>query len=102
MKDATTVVIGGLIKDNEERAPVLGPCLGDIPILGTLFRPRRSKEKTNLMIFLTPAHHQDTEDLEAITRTKREEYEKHGGTARASPASRLQRRRRTLGASRIR
>jgi len=55
VRDNQTIVIGGLIDDtttvNESKVPVLG----DIPILGWLFRDRsEAKTKTNLYIFLTP------------------------------------------------
>jgi general secretion pathway protein D len=55
VRDNQTIVIGGLIDDtttvNESKVPVLG----DVPILGWLFRDRsESKTKTNLYIFLTP------------------------------------------------
>ncbi len=55
IEDGGIVVIGGLLQDDfingEEKVPVLG----DIPILGSLFRKEsRSRNKTNLMVFLRP------------------------------------------------
>lgn len=55
VKDNTTIIIGGLMKDtivdNKEKIPLLG----DIPFLGKLFSTTgKSKEKTELVIFLTP------------------------------------------------
>jgi general secretion pathway protein D len=55
VKDSQTVVIGGLIDEtattNESKVPVLG----DVPLLGWLFRNNSDKnQKTNLYIFLTP------------------------------------------------
>lgn len=55
IKDGQTVVIGGLIDETESRTNYKVPLLGDIPILGYLFRSTsRSLDKKNLYIFLTP------------------------------------------------
>lgn len=53
--DGRIIVLGGLIqddvKDSEEKVPILG----DIPILGNLFKyQKRQQVKTNLMVFLRP------------------------------------------------
>lgn len=53
--DGAVLVLGGLIEDtyNDTRNKV--PLLGDIPIVGGLFRSeQRSRKKTNLMVFLRP------------------------------------------------
>ncbi|MDW8191244.1 MAG: type II secretion system secretin GspD, partial [Pseudobdellovibrionaceae bacterium] len=50
-----TAVLGGLIKEDDIETVQKVPLLGDIPIIGWLFRSRGvSKEKTNLLVFLTP------------------------------------------------
>ncbi|MGD9182746.1 MAG: type II secretion system secretin GspD [Desulfobacterales bacterium] len=55
VKDSQTVVIGGLIEDSTTENETKVPVLGDIPILGWLFRDKsEANEKTNLYIFLTP------------------------------------------------
>jgi type II secretory pathway component GspD/PulD (secretin) len=55
VKDRQTMVIGGLIRDNVTSSESKVPFLGDIPILGWLFKSKTtSVEKTNLMIFITP------------------------------------------------
>jgi len=55
IKDGQTVVIGGLIDETENRTNYKVPILGDIPILGHLFRSTSSSlDKKNLYIFLTP------------------------------------------------
>jgi general secretion pathway protein D len=55
IKDGQTVVIGGLIDETENTTNYKVPLLGDIPILGYLFRSTsRSLDKKNLYIFLTP------------------------------------------------
>jgi len=69
-----TIVIGGLIRDNvisEERKI---PLLGDIPLIGWLFRfENETIEKTNLMIFLTPHIILNDEELAEIESRKRKE-----------------------------
>ena len=55
VKDRQTMVIGGLIRDNETVTTSKVPFLGDIPLLGWLFKSKTTRlEKTNLMIFITP------------------------------------------------
>lgn len=55
IKDGETMVIGGLLKDEENVNESKVPGLSKIPGLGKLFISRvRKKEKTNLMILLTP------------------------------------------------
>ena len=72
-RDNQTVAIGGLIKDNEYDTASKVPCLGDIPLLGMLFRyTEKKKEKTNLLIFLTPRIIRDDAGMEAITKEKRD------------------------------
>lgn len=54
-KSGQTVVIGGLISDNSLRQRESVPYLGDLPILGNLFRSDSdTSNKINLLIFLTP------------------------------------------------
>lgn len=53
--DGQIVVIGGLMQDTVSDGEEKVPMLGDIPVLGGLFRYKtRSHQKTNLMIFLRP------------------------------------------------
>ncbi len=55
VKDRQTMVIGGLIRDNVTSSTSKVPLLGDIPLLGWLFKSKTTSiEKTNLMIFITP------------------------------------------------
>jgi MSHA type pilus biogenesis protein MshL len=55
VKDNTTLIIGGLMKDTVTEYNDKVPFLGDIPILGRLFSTKgKGKEKTELVIFLTP------------------------------------------------
>jgi len=55
IKDNTTLILGGLMKDTVTEYNDKVPLLGDIPILGKLFSTKgKSKEKTELVIFITP------------------------------------------------
>lgn len=54
LKDSQTMVIGGLIGSDEAKQMSKVPFLGDIPILGNLFKHiQKSKSDTEVMIFLT-------------------------------------------------
>jgi general secretion pathway protein D len=53
--DGQLIVLGGLIDDNAQYSNEKVPVLGDVPVLGNLFKYRkRSRNKTNLMVFLRP------------------------------------------------
>jgi len=55
MKSGETVMIGGLITSLDRKIVRKVPVLGDIPLLGYLFRHKTvSKDKVDLMIFITP------------------------------------------------
>jgi general secretion pathway protein D len=63
-----TAVLGGLINDRETVTTRKVPLLGDIPILGWLFRSRDvSKQKRNLVVFLTPRIIRNSETMSKIT-----------------------------------
>ncbi|MDP8265236.1 MAG: secretin N-terminal domain-containing protein [Candidatus Aceula lacicola] len=54
-KDGVTIIIGGLIKEQDIRTVNKVPILGDIPFLGSIFRNEdKSVTKTEIVIFLTP------------------------------------------------
>ena len=53
--DGEILVLGGLLEDVLRESDQRVPILGDIPLLGVLFRSRRTEKlKTNLMIFIRP------------------------------------------------
>ena len=75
VKDKETVVIGGLIQDNEQETVSKVPFLGDIPLLGWLFKTKsKTRNKTNLMILLTPHIVKDATDLAEMTRIQRQAF----------------------------
>ena len=72
--DRQTIVLGGLMSDEIDRSQTKIPILGDLPILGWLFKSSQStNRKTNLLIFLTPYVIETADDMETYT-NKREEY----------------------------
>jgi general secretion pathway protein D len=75
VKDNQTVVIGGLMQEKSEDTINKIPLLGDIPILGWLFKSKtKTKDKTNLFVFLTPHIIRDANDLNSLTRMKGTEF----------------------------
>jgi len=75
VKDKQTVVIGGLMQELEEENTTKVPLLGDIPLLGWLFKYRSvEKKKTNLLVFITPHIIKEAENLEKITDDKQKEF----------------------------
>jgi general secretion pathway protein D len=55
VEDGQIVVLGGLIEDRNQDSTQKVPVLGDVPLLGTLFRyDRNTQVKQNLMVFLRP------------------------------------------------
>jgi len=75
-QDQTTVVIGGLIQERTIKSVQKTPILGDIPVLGWLFRDNSTtKTKTNLLLFLTPYIIRDQSDFRRIFERKMKERE---------------------------
>jgi general secretion pathway protein D len=73
IKDSETVVIGGIIGDDTQFDEYRVPCLGNIPVLGWLFKSvKQQKDKTNLFIFITPRIVRTQKDIVPITKGKRE------------------------------
>lgn len=55
IKDGDVLVIGGLIRDDQQETQSKVPLLGDIPVLGSLFRSTGAdNNKANLMVFIHP------------------------------------------------
>jgi len=66
--DGRTVVIGGMMEDNETETVHKIPILGDIPLLGMAFRRKiTEKSKTELLIFLTPHVVENSAELREIS-----------------------------------
>jgi general secretion pathway protein D len=68
VRDGQTIAIGGLVQDKIKENIDKVPLLGDLPLLGGLFRRTvNEKSKTELLIFLTPHVATNDEDLQAIS-----------------------------------
>ncbi len=66
--DGQTLVLGGLLSDSYGDGDSKVPLLGDIPILGNLFKSRsRERSKKNLMVFLRPAVMRTQDDSNSLT-----------------------------------
>jgi general secretion pathway protein D len=75
VKDNQTVVISGLMQERDEESVTKLPILGDIPVLGFLFKQKTtSKTKTNLLVFLTPHIVKEADSLVQITKDKQKEF----------------------------
>ncbi len=69
--DGQIIVLGGLISDDESNTVQKVPFLGDIPIIGALFRYKRNvTDKKNLMIFLHPTILRDSALTSSISSAK--------------------------------
>lgn len=65
------IVLGGLIQDSVDDTAGKVPLLGDIPLLGNLFRyDTRHRNKTNLMIFIRPYVLRTAESADGLTRDR--------------------------------
>ena len=63
IKDGETLVIGGMITEEETKDVGKVPIIGDLPLIGTLFRSTTStKSKSEMIIMITPKIVTDTED----------------------------------------
>ena len=65
--DRSTVIISGLIREDKIKEVSKVPFLGDIPLIGWLFRSQSErKQRTNLLIFVTPHIVRDMKDAEQV------------------------------------
>lgn len=69
--DGQTVVLGGLIDSNQLESMQKVPLLGDLPLLGSLFRYKNaSKDKRNLLVFIRPSILRDAAVTTQLTNSK--------------------------------
>ena len=86
--DGQIIVLGGLIQDNEDHSEEKVRGLGDIPVLGNLFKYRsRTRNKTNLMVFLRPVVVRSKEQNNSISLDRYEYMRALGSTNRATDDS---------------
>jgi general secretion pathway protein D len=75
-RDQSSVVIGGLVQERTTHTQNQTPILGEIPVLGALFRSNEIvRQKTNLLVFLTPYIIRDQADFREIFERKMRERE---------------------------
>jgi general secretion pathway protein D len=66
--DGETLVLGGLLSDDYQDSDSKVPWLGDVPLLGNLFKSSsRNRKKSNLMVFLHPVVMRTQGDSNALT-----------------------------------
>ncbi len=74
VKDGDTIVIGGIIGHDATEIESKIPLLGDIPLLGWLFKSRNTvSQKTNMFIFVTPRIIKNPADIAAVTLEKEDD-----------------------------
>jgi general secretion pathway protein D len=75
MVDGKTAVIAGLLSSDDTNSVSQTPLLGDVPILGWLFKQKKkTSAKTNLYIFISARIINTVEENERLTREKRRKY----------------------------
>jgi type IV pilus assembly protein PilQ len=72
LRDGETIVLGGLIQTNENVSDTKFPILGDIPLLGRIFRNRfKTKTNSELVIYLTPKIYYGSEGAVDISKYRK-------------------------------
>lgn len=68
VRDGQTGIIGGLLSEQRDRSISQPPFLGDLPLLGWLFRAKSSaRKKNNLVVLVTPHIIKEGHDMERVT-----------------------------------
>jgi general secretion pathway protein D len=74
--DGQTIIIGGLMETDKAKSETKIPLLGDIPLLGNLFkRTQKTTTRTELLIFLTPHIVQNPTELAILSASERAKAE---------------------------
>lgn len=77
VRDGSTAVMAGLIRDSNTRRRAQPPILGDIPVLGWLFRSKSStRTKRNMVVLVTPTIIKEGQHHDRVTEYKVDEYHK--------------------------
>ena len=85
--DGAIVVLGGLVQDRVTNVREKVPVLGDIPLIGGLFRyDSRRQEKTNLMVFLRPFIVRDDPGIRSVTLDRYERMRRIEEVTRPEPS----------------
>ena len=75
--DGQTIVIGGLIREDNNESKSGVPCIGNAPLIGWAFRQQsQTQNKNNLLIFITPHILNTPGDIHRITEHKRQQSDR--------------------------
>lgn len=81
VKDGDTIILGGIIRNTVTSTVRKVPLLGDIPILGNLFKSTdKRNNKTELMVFLTPRVVRNPDEATALRKAEQEKLSKQSLT----------------------
>ncbi len=88
VEDGSIVVLGGLIQDEYSSNQDKVPLLGDLPVVGNLFKSEtRSRKKTNLMVFLRPVVMRDATATDAFSLDRYEQMRRGQQETQPPPSS---------------
>jgi general secretion pathway protein D len=86
VEDGQIIVLGGLIGDNYTDGSSKIPLLGDLPLIGGLFRyDNKSRTRTNLMVFIRPSVLRNNEDNNILSNRKLDDMEERRKTFVQAP-----------------
>jgi type II secretory pathway component GspD/PulD (secretin) len=91
VKDGRTIIIGGLFKEDLTNSDSQVPVLGDIPIVGALFKKTKDTNiRTELVILITPHIINEPEDLASASERKQDDISRivEGSRKRMNPIAR--------------
>lgn len=75
VKNGQTGIIGGMIRESQNRSIAQIPWLGDLPLLGNLFKGRRhGRDKQNLVVLVTPNILDREKDMDKITQSRVDDF----------------------------
>lgn len=88
--DGEIIVLGGLLQDDEQISAEKIPYLGDIPVVGNLFKSEgRTRAKTNLMVFLRPTIIRTAEDARPLTQRRLQQAKQLDRAYSGRPVSKI-------------
>ncbi len=97
IEDGQVIVLGGLIEDKVNESEQKVPLLGDLPIIGALFRSTKtSHDKSNLMVFIRPTILRDADATSRYSAGKynllrAKQFEMHDNKVKLIPGARMPR-----------
>ena len=79
LRSGQTAVLGGLVSETQTETEVKLPLLGDIPVIGYLFKNKQTQDvKSNLIVFITPNLIRSAEDtkrqFEEVLRERMQDF----------------------------